>query len=442
MARSLLMALLLAAPLLAAPVPPEEKPKPRAKLLGTVKINSRVKEVCWTPDAKHLIVVTDEKGLVIGRDQLGEDAPAKPIAEFAVPAGGVCKFGVTPDGTELYAMVSAGRINAETRLCYWTLKDLLDGKKKMKPDRVVSLEVDNPNSFAFSADGRSLYAVVSEQRRGEAVQPNGALQFTGKLLRLSTKTGDIAEELTPLDLPNATLLGAVVHPGIGKVFAHFLSAEEHVVRCFDRAGKKEKWERTFAQPAPNANAGTGPKVSPDGRVVVAFWSRQFQMPQPGAVPQRGQPLPLKSVNTISPQLLNATTGEVIADLGGDDVHNSEVIGFSTDSKLMFGWLYRNSGMQFVVWETKSGKPLKTWNRGSGDVTAAFAPGRHELAIVERSQTQMPANHLTPERIHGGILMVTDGIQPQMIQFQNQWPQVLRVEHTAIIGVWDLAPLVK
>ena len=83
MARTLLIALLLATPLLAAPTPPEEKPKPRAKLLGTVKLDKRVQEVCWTPDAKHLIVVADEKALVIGRDQLGEDAPAKPIAEFA-----------------------------------------------------------------------------------------------------------------------------------------------------------------------------------------------------------------------------------------------------------------------------------------------------------------------------------------------------------------------
>ena len=185
MVRSLLMALLLGTPLLAAPVLPDEKPKPRAKLLGTVKLDKRVQQVCWTHDAKHLIVVTDEKAMVIGRDQLGEDAPVKPIAEFALPVGGMSLFGVTPDGTELYALVSAGRINAETRLCYWTLKDLLDGKKKAKPDRVVSLEADNPNHFAFSADGRSLYAVVGEQRRGEAVQPNGALQFTGKLLRLS-----------------------------------------------------------------------------------------------------------------------------------------------------------------------------------------------------------------------------------------------------------------
>ncbi len=441
MSRSLLIALLLATPLLAAPAPPDEKPKPRAKLLGTIKLDKRVQEVCWTPDAKHLIVVTDDKALVIGRDHLGDDSPAKPIAEIALPVGGMCKFGVTPDGTELYALVSAARINAETRLCYWTLKDLLDGKKKPKPDRVVSLEVDNPIHFAFSTDGKSLCAVVSEPRAGAALQPNGQPQQIGKVLRLSTKTGDIAEEWMTLDLPNATLLGAVVHPASGKVFAHFQTAEEHVVQCFDRVGKKEKWERTFPQPAPNPCVGNSPKVSPDGRVAVASWNRQFQTVQPGAVPQPGQPLPMVAVQTIRPQLLGAGTGDVIVDLGGDDVQNSDVIDFSGDSKLMFGWQYRSGGNQSVVWETKSGKPLKTWNRGSGDLAVAFAPGRHELAIVERSQTQSPS-HLTPERIHGGILMETDSAPFQMVQTLIQQPQAQRIEHTSIIGVWDLAALVK
>ena len=442
MARTLLIALLLATPLLAAPTPPEEKPKPRAKLLGTVKLDKIVIEVCWTPDAKHLILITDEKGLVIGRDQIGEDAPIKPIAEFALPVGGTCKFGMTPDGTELYAMVTARRINAETRLCYWTLKDLLDGKKKAKPDRVVSLEVDKPSTFALSADGRSLYTVVSEPRRGGLLQPNGLRPQIGKVLRSSTKTGDIAEEWMPLDLPNATLVGAAVHTVSGKVFAHFQTAEEHVVRCFDRAGKKEKWERTFPQPLPNGNVGDGPKVSPDGRVVVAYWSRQFSTVQPGAVPQPGQPPPLVAVYTNCPQLLNATNGEVIADLGGDDVYNSEVIDFSPDGKLMFGWLKRNGGLESVLWETKSGKPLKTWNRGSGDLTAAFAPGRHELAIVEHTTHNSNPSHLTPERIHGGILMETDGADLQYIRNVFRQQRVPRVEEESIIGVWDLAPLVK
>ena len=436
MVRSLLMVLLSAAPLLAAPVPPEEKPKSRAKLLGTVKLNSYVTQVCWTPEAKHLIVVTGEKGLVIDRDQLGEEAPAKPISEFALPVGRAGKFGVTPDGTELYAMVPAGRFNSETRLCYWTLKDLLEGKKKAKPDRAVSLEVDNPNHFTFSADGRSLYVVVREPRGGTVLQPNRQPQQIGKVVRLSTKTGDIAEEWISLDLPNATLLGAEIHPESGKVFAHFQSPEEHIVRCFDRPGKKEKWERTFTEPSPNSNVGS-PMVSPDGNLVVASWSRQYMTPRPGVIPQPGQRVELVAVNTVKPQLLNATTGDVIADLVGDDVQNGQVICFSSDSKLMFGWQYQNSRTQYVVWETKSGKPIKTWNRVSSDtrdMLATFAPGRHELAVVERS-----AIHVR-ESLPKTVIFEPNGI-PSTSR-QPLQPQVLRIDHTAVIGIWDLAPLVK
>jgi len=99
-------------------------------------------------------------------------------------------------------------------------------------------------------------------------------------------------------------------------------------------------------------------------------------------------------------------------------------------------------MESVVWETKSGKPLKTWNRGSGDLTAAFAPGRHELAIIERTTHNSNPSHLTPERIHGGILMETDGADTQYIRNVFRQLRVPRVEEESIIGVWDLAPLVK
>lgn len=45
-------------------------------------------------------------------------------------------------------------------------------------------------------------------------------------------------------------------------------------------------------------------------------------------------------------------------------------------------------------------------------------------------------------MHGRILMGTDGLQLQINQGQIQQTQVVRIDHMAIIGVWDLAPLVK
>jgi hypothetical protein len=438
----LLGMLLVAGSAVAAPAPSEEKPKPRPKLLGTLKLDKRVEQAVWTPDAKHLILVADGKGLVVGRDQLGEDAAPKPVAEFDLPAGGGSKFGVTPDGAELFAVTSAGyRFNAETRLCFWTLKDLLDGKKKAKPDRVVSLEADNPTSFALAAGGRSLYASVSEPRAGGGNQPNGIPMQVGKVLRLSTRTGDLADEVLTLDEPDGSLVGAVLHPESGRVFAHFQVADQHVIRCLDVATKKAKWERKFEQ-APAQPLGYLPKGSPDGKVLVAFCTRQFQAPQPGAVPPPGQPVPLTTMVSSSPHLLNAATGEPIADLGGDDVYSSDVCDFSRDGRLVFGYLSRAGGMQYLVWDAKTGKPLKTWNRGSGNLSAAFAPTGHELAVIER--TEVPVYAAAPAQAFDGLW---NGPPPGGGQFGGLGyiqpaQQVIRTDHTSVIGVWDLAPLVK
>lgn len=433
----LLGVLLAAATVLAAPVPPDDgpKPKPRPKLLGTLKLDKRVEQALWTPDARHLILIAETKGLVVGRDQLGEDAAPKPVAEFDLPAGGGSRFGITPDESELFAVASAGgRFNAETRLCFWTLKDLLDGKKKAKPDRVVSLEVDNPASFALTAGGKGLMACVTEPRAGGAVLPNGLPAQAGKVLRLSARTGDVIDEVLTLDEPDATLVGATAHPGAGRVFAHFQTGDDHVVRAIDTTTKKAKWERKFEQPA-NQGGGVGPKVSPDGKVVVAFCSRMVQVPQPGFVPQPGQPVPVNTVVSVSPQLLDAATGEVVANLGGEDVYSSDVSDFSPDGKLIFGWLSRPNGMQYLVWEAKTGKPLKRWTRGSGDLSAGFAPTGHALLTVERTSTPIYGPPVGGQPFGSDIkLQDSIWIQPQR--------DIIRTDHTSVIGVWDLAPLVK
>jgi len=132
-----------------------EPPKPRAKLLGTMKVDKEVQTVHWTPDTKHLILITADKGLVVGRDQLGEDTPAKPVAEFDLPAGSWTWMGVTPDGTELYVVLTAGtRSNPETRVCFWTLKDLTEGKKEgqARPHRQPG---GRPGLFHLGVTGRA-----------------------------------------------------------------------------------------------------------------------------------------------------------------------------------------------------------------------------------------------------------------------------------------------
>lgn len=439
---SLAVMLLTATVGAAAPVPAEEKPKPRAKLLGTLKVKKAVEHVVWTPDGTHLILVAAGKGLVIPRDQLGEDAAPKPVAEFDLPAGSGMHFGLTPDGTEVYALLTAGaRFNAESRLCFWTVKDLTDGKKKVKADRVVSLEVDNPATFALTGDGKSLFVVTSEVRGG-SVPPGQVGQYVGKVFRLSTRTGDTADEVLTLDEKDGSLVGASVHPASGRVFAHFHTGGEHVVRCLDVGTKRVKWERKFEQPPPNAHSGVHPWVSPDGKAVVAFVSRQLNIPQPGAVPQPGQPPPLQTVVTVSPHLLDATDGEPIGELGDNDVSWCGLHAFSADGRLAFGWLNRNTGTHQVAWDTKTGKPLKTWSRTANVTAAAFTPALHELAVVERNEVYQPLQAYPSPRLQDSILDI------RSLVADSSWvlpqPPVLQApaEVYSIVGVWDLGPLVK
>lgn len=418
----------------------DDKPKPRPKLLGTIKVNRAVEMVHWTPDAKHLILLGDGKGLIVGRDQLGEDTPAKPVAEFDLPTGGGAWLGVAPDGSEVYALAQpAGRFNAETRLCYWTLNDLLDGKKKAKPDRVVSLETDSPNDLTMASDGKSLLAVTKEHL---PFQPGEQLRFRGKVLRVSTKTGDTSEDLLALDEAEATLVNATATPDGTRVFAHYQTGDENVVRCIDSATKKKKWERRFDE-AVVGTSGLAPRLSPDGGVVIAFCSKAGRPTDPNQLPQVGQPQPPQGQTTLRPQLLNAATGAVIADLGGDESLSCDLGGFSHDGKLVFGWLTTNTGVRHLVWDTKTGKPLKTWVRGNGVVAADFAPGKYELAVAERFDPNGPPVYIPPPN---GPLYGPVG-RASLYLPQQPDPPVSPVAPppsgvTSIVGIWDLAPVVK
>ena len=75
--RPLLALLALAPALLAAPVPAaDEKPKPRAKLLGTFTLDVEVQSAFWTPDGKL--------GLELLTAPAGSPAPLRPAVEADV----------------------------------------------------------------------------------------------------------------------------------------------------------------------------------------------------------------------------------------------------------------------------------------------------------------------------------------------------------------------
>lgn len=422
------VALTPAVPAVAAP--PEVKPKPRPALVGTLKVADKVTQVVWSPDGKHLVLLTDKRGMVVGRDQLGEDATPTPLSEFDLPAGELVKAGFTPDGSELYAVAAAGpRVNAETRLCYWAVRGLLAGGKKAKPDRVVKLDADNPIAFAF-ADGKSAVAVVSEPREGPVVLYSLAPR-AGKVVRVDAKTGDVTDTLVELSDPDDTLVGATAHPASGRVFAHFHSSDS-VVRCVDAGTRKARWERVIEGNGGHQGSAC-PVVAPDGSVLAVGGARPVQLPQWNGA---GQPMRFAQFQSFRMHLLDGDTGKPIADLGADDAYNCRAGGFSADGRLLFGWVSRHSGTQYTVWEARSGKVLKVWDRQSNDVTAGFAHAGHDLAIVERTQAQVLVVADADKPPSSGEVVVEN---PHQL---NQYGRITRTKHTSVVGVWDLAPLAK
>jgi outer membrane protein assembly factor BamB len=300
---------------------------------------------------------------------------------------------------------------------------LLAGATKGKPDRVVKLDADNPMAFTF-ADGKSAVAVVSVPRDGPVVLYAPPLR-AGKVVRLDVKTGDVTDTLAELSDADDTLVGAAVHPASGRVFAHYHSSDS-VVRCADAKTGKVKWER--AVEGDTIHYGyAGPVVAPDGSAVAVGCLRVVQLPQwngPGRPPQINQ-FPSNRLH-----LLDGGTGKPIADLGADDAHGCQACGFSADGRLLFGWVRRNSGSHYTVWDARTGKPLKVWDRQSADVTARFATAGHDLALVERTQTQV----VVPAE--SGELVVENTHQ------LHQYGRITKTRHSSVVGVWDLAPLAK
>ncbi len=398
---------------LAAPVPADKpaSPKPRAKLLGTLKVHKRIDEAVLLADGKHAVLAVDGKGVVIPREQFGDDAKPKGSAEFDIPTGD-CKFGITPDGTEVYAVAAAGtRLNAETRLVRWPVKELLAGTAK--GGKVVTLEADNPSAVAFAADGKSLYAAVRTARPG-VVGIQGQTIYDGRLVRIDAKTGDASGDAVPMPDDPGGFEGAAVHPAGRRVYAQYHRNNQSVVRCVDAATGKEKWEQVVEGNAPQPGGGQ-PLVSPSGKVLAVVCCRRVNWVQKD---NPGQPPQLQPFNSFRPMLLDAETGDTIADLGSDNNYSCGLGGFSADGKLLFGWTNRYGTMQYTVWETATGKPLKTWERGTGDVSAFFAPTGHDLLVVEREA----------KPVYG-----TD-------QHGNR--TTLRTDYTSTVGLWDLGPLVK
>lgn len=436
----------------AAPVPADpDRPKPRPRLTATAAIPAEVEDVIWLPDAKHLVLKCgDGTARVIRRDQFGDDEPAvKPVAELKLPPrAGELQLGA--DGEELYTLAATGgKLTTESRAYFWSVKRLLDGKDGTKPDRIVSLEVDVPS--AGTLVGRQFVVPVVESRKvpGPNLQPGfgGApggmpggwdgsdrrpTEYTARFDRLNAKTGDKTGEWARFDDADASFAAHAVDAKTGRMYVQLHAAEETLVRCLDLSTGKQVWERKLAG-QPHKQMTTAPVPSRDGGLLAVTQSVLVARPvgQPGGGPARGgQPQRVSYTVMSGAVLLNAKTGDPI-DLPLDEGTTARFTHFSADGRLLVGFLTReNSAGQVAVWDTKTGKVVRTWNT-RGNVIFEFAPSGHELLVVERERKE----------VYGPSVAVPQGYG----QGGQQWTttrEVIRTDHKSVLGVWDLTSLAK
>lgn len=422
--RAFAVLLLLTLPLLSAPVPAEEKPKPRAKLVATLSVPVRVEATQWMPDGKHLVLVTDQRVLVYPREQFRADKP-KPLTAFDRPQQ-MNQVELTPDGGLCVFTWAGTKVNAESRLSVWSAKSLLGGGEP-KADRVLDLSTSYIQAPRLATDGGVVGVVVERNADGD---PNGGYKPT--LLRVSGKTGDVVAKTPLSELADGQYTGSLFDPHSGRIYVATRLNGEDSLTCRELGAAKPLWERKLPGKA-SRYYDNHFLLSADGRRLAYVQPTESVVPpkppqgglRPGGVPPRAESVPTRSL-----LVLDTKTGERGPELTTEDIRDARAHAFSADGRLLFAEIATADETKLGVWDVTTGAEVKVWSRDqrspgsgrtiSGDIGGAFHPTAAELVIVEREFREVPAPFVG-----------TDGRRG-----------VERVDYTTVVGLWDLSAVVK
>lgn len=365
-------------PALVAAPEPEQKPGDKAIAFAAPRrltaIDLPVEDVsrmAWSPDGKGIAVLAPRKA---GK-QRGPVGPG-PIVVLVVPDAFAAAqdylgftlwsnsslVGFTPDGKQIVTdLREPGLVSGRHQLKFWELRQPAD------PTRTVELEADEANQYVFAPNGKSFRSVTRTMTRS-------GVSTSLDVRDVDIATGEAGKALLTLE---------------GEFVAFTLSANGKRFAAFDVNDKlwvyevstgKKLWALTLRLDADRGNTNYfNLRLSPDGRRLLLL--KAFNPPFVFDV-DSGEQLPrlegLDAAKGTIPRADFTADGRLVV-ISGQQLAIA-MIAVPPGEAPRTGWSER--GPFLSVWDTSTGKLVKTWNREPR--TVAFHPTRPVLAVLENN----------------------------------------------------------
>lgn len=394
-------------PILAAKVEPAPQPKEEAKekdkpttgftdrprMIRSFDVPFGLPSVRWNANGTHLALLGNEAGAEPKRSVRIHSVEAKGIIPIAETHLNEELAGVRPDGTGVVtALREYQLISGAHRLTFWGVPEK-PLPRSLFHDKAVELELPETHGYAFAADMKSFRTVAWHRGASGAVEAVEVLEVdatTGKAAKSLLKVDLGTEPATTPERPGR----ASPKPENSRVA---MSANGKRLAVIDRENTK----------VTVYDLDRGAKVSTAELVKASGEAFQIETPFM-TISADGRRL-VVSRGISYAQVFNADTGEVTPPLEGTkqaQVH-VDVNGFTGDGRLYAavvtpyritttpGSPFKKGGSQpqemksvqaemtvVTVWDTQTGKALKTWR--SNGAWVAFNPARPLLAVLERN----------------------------------------------------------
>jgi RNA polymerase sigma factor (sigma-70 family) len=369
----------------------------RPHMLRRVELRNAVAaNLTWSHDGKLLALGIADESAMQQYIRVYDTAALTPLAIVQTKSWRVIGFYRDQPVLVMYHR-GEGQINVESKLEFWRIPE--PGKAFASldtPTKVTLLDPADGTPFALIPGDQSVLCVAERNVRG-ASDRSSQVRFTFRIIDLGT--GRLVQEVLQLQCSGS--LTYCVSPDGKNLFLGIFDGEKGTGRleCWATDTGKRSWKKEIAEIASGKQL---PKllqmpitVSPDGKLIAAI------------VPRKSPP---EASDTVLSEfrLFDAATGAEGTRLEGQPTSFSNAISFSNAGRMLINGSTLSTSphnWELAIWDTKSGKILKSW---PGNANAQFSPSRPVVAILEYT--------------HG-----YEGNKQISI---------------SILGLWDVSPLLK